>query len=231
VKGGIHAYDSLATWNYTQTTADRNQDLNAADVVNTPTSSWPMMSDPTAATHELAAANRVWTMFGGTLTASSAITHDCTTLTTQCATDDYATVTVTYSVPAGTSTRNVQLLFGGHLAVSVGPLGWGAGLGSTSVNGGPYHIKWDLADGASIGNRDNQIMAGANNPPPPPTITSSTASRCSPGKALSRCRHGMPPSCMTRRRAFRALSENRSRSSSRRCAAPVDGPCSLKGSH
>ena len=30
---GVHAYDSLATWNYTQTTADRNQGLNAADQV------------------------------------------------------------------------------------------------------------------------------------------------------------------------------------------------------
>jgi len=48
--------------------------------------------------------------------------------------------------------------------------------------------------------------------------------RCSTGSALSRCRHGMPPSCMTRRRAFRALSANRSRSSSRRCAAPAGAP-------
>jgi uncharacterized repeat protein (TIGR01451 family) len=53
------------------------------------------------------------------------------------------------------------VLFGGHLAASTGPRGWGIGLGSSSVSGGPYHIKWDLADGASIGNRDNQIMSSA----------------------------------------------------------------------
>ena len=38
-----HAYDSLATWNYTQTTADRNQGLNAADVVG---GSCPDGADP-----------------------------------------------------------------------------------------------------------------------------------------------------------------------------------------
>ena len=32
-KGGVHAYDSLATWNFTQTTADRCANLNAADCV------------------------------------------------------------------------------------------------------------------------------------------------------------------------------------------------------
>jgi uncharacterized repeat protein (TIGR01451 family) len=184
-KGGIHAYDSLATWNYTQTTANKNQDLNAADVVNAPTSTLPMTSDLTAAAHELPAANRVWTMYGGTLTSSSAVTHDCTTSTTQCTGDDYGTVTVTYSVPASTSTRNVQLLFGGHLAVSTGPLGWGAGLGSASVSGGPYHIKWDLADGASIGQRDNQIMASAIIPAPALSITKSGCATVAAGGTCS----------------------------------------------
>ena len=160
-KGGVNAYDSLATWNFTQTTADRNQGLLAADIATTPLTTFPMASDATAAGHELPAANRLWTMYGGTLTGTSAVTHDCTTPTTPCTGDDYATVTVTYNVAAGAGTRNVQLLFGGHLAVSVGALGWGPGLGSSSVSGGPYHIKWDLADGASIGNRDNQIMSGA----------------------------------------------------------------------
>jgi uncharacterized repeat protein (TIGR01451 family) len=158
-KGGINAYDSLATWNTTQTAANRSQDLNAADVVAGAASTLAMVADPLAAGHELG--GRVWTMYGGTLTASSAITHDCTTAATPCASDDSATVTVTYDVPASASERKVQLLFGGHLAPSTGPRGWGIGFGSGSVSGGPYHIKWDLADGASIGNRDNQIMSSA----------------------------------------------------------------------
>ena len=158
-KGGINAYDSLATWNTTQTAADRSQGLNAADVVAGAATTLAMVADPLAAGHELG--GRAWTMYGGTLTASSAITHDCTTATTPCSGDDLATVTVTYDVPASASERKVQLLFGGHLAPSTGPRGWGIGLGAGSVSGGPYHIKWDLADGASIGNRDNQIMSGA----------------------------------------------------------------------
>src|SRR5204862_81856 len=73
--------------------------------------------------------------------------------------DDYASITVTYSV-ASTPTK-VQLLFGGHLAPSVGPRGWGANVGASFINGGPYHIRLDSVDSSSLGNRDNQIMSGA----------------------------------------------------------------------
>ena len=136
-KGGINAYDSLATWNYTQTAADRNQGLLAADIATAPLSTLQMLSDPTAAAHELPAANRMWTMYGGTLTSTTVPSHDCTTLATPCAGDDYATVVVTYSVADTSVDRKVQLLFGGHLAASTGPRGWGIGLGAGSVSGGP----------------------------------------------------------------------------------------------
>ena len=46
-KGGVHAYDSLATWNYTQTTADRCANLNAADCVGGSASTLAVPSDPT----------------------------------------------------------------------------------------------------------------------------------------------------------------------------------------
>jgi uncharacterized repeat protein (TIGR01451 family)/fimbrial isopeptide formation D2 family protein len=178
-KGGINAYDSLATWNYTQTAADKNQGLLAADVVNSPATTLQMLSDPTASAHELPAAARQWTMFGGSLTSTTVPSHDCTTATTPCTGDDYATVTVTYNVAASaagsTADRKIQLLFGGHLAPAAGVRGWGAGLGAGSVSGGPYHIKWDAADGASIGQRDNQITAGALVVPPALTITKTTS--------------------------------------------------------
>jgi len=68
-------------------------------------------------------------------------------------------VTITYSV---TSTpAKVELLFGGHLAPAVGSRGWGTGVGASFINGGPYHIKLDGVDNSSVGNRDNQITAGA----------------------------------------------------------------------
>ena len=54
-----------------------------------------------------------------------------------------------------------MLLFGGHLAPSLGPREWGVGVGSGSISGGPYHIRITAADGGSVGARDNQIMSSA----------------------------------------------------------------------
>ena len=166
-KGGIHAYDSLATWNFTQMTADRCQDLLAPQCVGGAPSTFPIPLDPTvvadnggagSATSAHQLPGQVMTMYGGTITGVSAPVHDNAAAGGG---DDWATVVVTYSVADTTANRLVQLLFGGHLAPSMGPRSWGAGLGAGNVSGGPYHVKWDLADGASIGNRDNQIMAGA----------------------------------------------------------------------
>src|SRR3990172_817169 len=174
---GVHAYDSLATWNYTQTSADKDQGLNLADIVGGSPSTFPIPNDPqvlapytspSGATQDHQLSGQVFTMYGGTITGASAPVHDCVD-TGKCddsSVDDYATITITYSVPDTTTDLKVQLLFGGHLAASTGPRGWGAGLGASSISGGPYHIKWDMADGESIGQRDNQIMAGAIIPPP-----------------------------------------------------------------
>ena len=95
--------------------------------------------------------------------------------------DDYAVWTVTFNVtnPDG----NVMMLLGGHTAQGAGnPRGWGAGVGSGSVSGGPYHFKWEELDGASVGNRDNQIQSGALVPPtntPTPTNTPSAKNNAS----------------------------------------------------
>ncbi|HVE99326.1 MAG TPA: choice-of-anchor P family protein [Mycobacteriales bacterium] len=168
-KGTIHAYDSLATWNLTQTAADACAGLRAAVCPRGPESSFPIPDDPTAVTpagpgasavttaHMIpAGAGRQMKMYGGVITGISVPTHDNATGTG----DDYATVVVTYRVDTS-SARNVMLLFGGHLAAPTGPRGWGAGLGAASISGGPYHIKFEAADGASIGNRDNQIQGAA----------------------------------------------------------------------
>ena len=163
---GNHAYDSLATWNYTETNADRCQGLLAADCPSGSASTLQIPSDSTVvadsngagsstALHELPAANRLMTMYGGTIDSVSAPVHD----NAAGPGDDYATVTVSYHV-ASTPTK-VQLLFGGHLAPSVGPRGWGNNVGASFINGGPYHIRLDSVDSSSLGNRDNQIMSGA----------------------------------------------------------------------
>ena len=186
-KGTIHTYDSLATWNLTQSTADRCQGLAAASCPAAGPSTKAIPDDPgvltpfisasgATATHMIpAGAGRQMTLYGGTITDVSVPVHSCAT---PCTGDDFATITVTYSIAAAPAT--VMLLYGGHLASGVGPRGWGPGLGAANVNGGPYHFKWDSADGGSVGNRDNQIsgvairvipVVDARVPGPAPTAT------------------------------------------------------------
>ncbi len=165
-KGGVHAYDSLATWNHTQTSADRCANLPAADCVPGSASTLPVPSDPTvvadndgsgSATSGHQLAGQVFTLYGGTLTGASSYTHDDASGTS----DSFAHITLTYSVPSTADGAKVMLLFGGHIAPGLGPRGWGAGVGAGSISGGPYHVRITGADGASVGNRDNQIMSGA----------------------------------------------------------------------
>jgi hypothetical protein len=171
-----HAYDSLATWNYTQTEADRCQDLAEIDCPGGAISTWGIPDDPqvlapvgagksgVTTNHMIpAGVGRQFQMFGGTITGATTPIHDCVAAG-KCndpSVDDYATITVTYQVAAVPA--KVQLLFGGHLAVgsSGGSRTWGLGFGASNISGGPYHIKWTASDGASIGNRDNQIMGSA----------------------------------------------------------------------
>jgi hypothetical protein len=178
-----HAYDSLATWNYTQTAADRCQSLQNCPSGTSPSAVVPIPSDPTdvppATTHsgdastdlrELPQANRELQWFGpvAATTAPGPITHNAAA---NASSDDYATLTVNYTLNAAVvdtnndqkvdATTYVQLVFGGHLAASVGSRGWGAGLGASNINGGPYHIRITKIDATAIGNRDNQITSGA----------------------------------------------------------------------
>lgn len=192
-----HAYDSLATWNWTQREADRCQGLAQADCPIGAFSAFPIPDDPqvlapssapsgtSTSTHMLPAStpaecaaydpdpnggpagtyfpSRCMIMYGGTITDISVPVHDCVSGgdCDDASVDDYATVTVTYTVSS--PPKKVQLLFGGHLAVGSqgGPRTWGLGNGASDISGGPYHIKWELSDGSSIGNRDNQIMGSA----------------------------------------------------------------------
>jgi uncharacterized repeat protein (TIGR01451 family)/fimbrial isopeptide formation D2 family protein len=167
-----HAYDYLATWNYTYVNADKCQDLNPASLCipnSDPTASFlnipsdgnsvsPGGPQPTSA-HELPQANRQFVMYGGDLTGTSAITH---TTDPAEAGSDYGVITINFNVTDADG--RVMLLFGGHLAAGLGDRGWGAGLGAADISGGPYHIRLTAVDSDSIGNRDNQIMSNAITP-------------------------------------------------------------------
>jgi hypothetical protein len=208
-QGGVgnHAYDSLATWNLTVTGADRCDPALAQGTCPGGTASWHLIPlDPTvvkdslgpgSATsgHEIADAGsgcnattgdcgttagpRRMLMFGGVITSISVPTHD----NASGSGDDWASVTVNYTVDTSVS-RDVELVFGGHLAASIGGRGWGTTVGSSFINGGPYHIKLDQLDGTSIGNRDNQITSGAILPQSTGVTTSLTETDSS-GVAVS----------------------------------------------
>ena len=126
-KGGVHAYDSLATWNHTQSSADRCGDhcrrgtawpVHAVDVRRSrPTRrSSRTRTAPAIATSGHQLPRQVFTVYGGTLTGVSSYL----TTTRAGTSDSYAHVTLTYAVPSTAAGARVTLLFGGHLAPGVG---------------------------------------------------------------------------------------------------------------
>jgi hypothetical protein len=187
-KGSTHAYDSLATWNHTVTDADRCQGLTTAvqDAIgcdgdaldDVPDDVLAIGEDPTivepftaasGATNAHDLGGQALEIYNGDLIAMTAPEHDTPNCGPSKCFDDYATVTIYYAADAGDT---IQLLFGGHLAVSPTDRGgWGEGLGAANINGGPYHIKWTAADGDSVGNRDNQIMGSSILPLAQPAIS------------------------------------------------------------
>jgi hypothetical protein len=80
------------------------------------------------------------------------------------ANSDSGDTEVTITIPFTTNgcaqgdSCDILMYFGGHLAVTGDGNGdtWGPGLGSSQINGGPYHIKGVKFDGTG-GSQDNQV--------------------------------------------------------------------------
>ena len=173
-KGVHHAYDSLATWNYTQADADPCQSLNSpttttCNSILADKSVLPIPGDSSVVTpdgsanggvtsaHQLA--GQQLEMYGlGTSVGIDSMVYG--SLVDESG-DLFQSATITYHVASLAANRTVMLLFGGHLAAGGGARSWGAGNGASDISGGPYHIKLIKVDGSSIGNRDNQIMSSA----------------------------------------------------------------------
>ena len=172
LKGGIHAYDSLASWDYTQT------DLTAIpcdEVDQAPTICGGAFDEAlipvgnATAAHALPDADRQMRVYNATF---DSITFGGEPLPVSG--DANATMVIQFdlpSIPTRRSRVEVLFLWGGHTAASEGPRGWGVGLGSSAVSGGPYHMKVIAVDGLSSGNRDNQIQGAAIVEPPTDTPT------------------------------------------------------------
>lgn len=164
-KGGKHAYDFLTTWNLSEnwiTLADRCQDITgcitaAPDALNIP-------DDPIVPNAYFVPASRQFVMHGGDLTAATTPTIFSGTYTG----DSETRITISFTVgPSNgsmcetkgqTTTCGVVLWFGGHVARQ---LDWGTGTSAANINGSPYHVAFVEMDGASVGQRDNQMQLGA----------------------------------------------------------------------
>jgi large repetitive protein len=164
-KGGKHAYDFLTTWDWSEdwiTVADRCQDITGCTTASETILDIP--EDPNAPNsfEPSAPGDRVFTMRGGTL--SSATTP--AVVSGSYAGDSETVTTVTFKVASSgnmcptsgpdTGTCGVALWFGAHVAAQAN---WGLGLGAGSISGSPYHVALDAIDGASVGQRDNQMQA------------------------------------------------------------------------
>lgn len=92
----------------------------------------------------------------------------------------YASYTINWT----SASTEVMIRFAGHLSVSAGDCGYGAGLGSGSISGAPYHFRLDGLDNASSGSMDNQIQTTAVSAPPPfCDISGSSATICTGNSA------------------------------------------------
>ena len=76
--------------------------------------------------------------------------------------DSDTAITVSFTVDSSGSmcstTCAVAIWFGAHVSAQYD---WGLGNGAGAIPGSPYHVALDAIDGASVGQRDNQMQAGA----------------------------------------------------------------------
>ena len=132
----------------------------------------------TVSNHQLA--GQVLTMYGGEITGAAY--RGMGTYA-----PDYQTLRVTLTAVANSK---VMLLFGGHIAATFGPRGWGekadgTNLGAAGVPGGSYHIRITDVNDEAIGNRDNQLMSGAIEPPSETAIATNATGQVTIGASIT----------------------------------------------
>ena len=123
---------------------------------------------------------RLFVMRGGTLGGEGEAPIAPTTpaiVSGSYAGDSETVITVTFTVDGSgplclttgqnSGTCSVVLWFGAHVATQAD---WGLGQGAGGISGSPYHVALDAFDGASVGQRDNQMQANAVTADPNGTI-------------------------------------------------------------
>jgi hypothetical protein len=166
-KSGKHAYDFLTTWDWSEdwvTVDDRCQDITGCTTTAETKLAIPV--DPNALGYDAfidLISPRNFVMRGGTLNSATIPT----TVSGDYTGDSETVITVSFTVAPsgamcttaqGVTTCGVALWFGAHVATQTD---WGLNNGASSISGSPYHVALDQVDGASVGQRDNQMQANA----------------------------------------------------------------------
>lgn len=163
-KGGKHAYDYLTRWNWSEnwlTEADLCQSITGCDTADASENSLAIPHDPNGS-GQFETGTRNFVMRGGAL--NNATSPDIVNGTY--AGDSETAVTVSFTVGTSGSmcsggTCSVALFFGAHVAKTAEWFPFNGTTGATSISGSPYHVALSAMDGTSIGQRDNQMQAGA----------------------------------------------------------------------
>ncbi|MGB7062458.1 MAG: T9SS type A sorting domain-containing protein [Candidatus Zixiibacteriota bacterium] len=128
------------------------------------------------AAYEAQLGNRTIKIYGNTPISAASVTFNGYTGST----DKYADYTVTWT----SSSDSIVIEMAGHLAAGTDPsgqpgVGYGAGIGSASIPGGPFHFKLYTLDGTSLGSQDNQIKdIGIMVPGPECNVTPTSQAVC-----------------------------------------------------
>ena len=184
-RGGIKAFDFLTTWNVTQTGAGPCSGMAAVPSPCPPgaVSTFAFPGDSFSPSNKTglsvdgaiaaASVSRNLTIYNGTITSISAVTHSG--LATGNSDADMLVTFVANSCGSPGCESTVELVWAGHVALG---LYWGTGNGAVSIGGAPFHMRTQSLDGGGGANQDRSVQLGAvptpTNTPVTPTSTPGT---------------------------------------------------------
>ncbi len=166
-KQGKRAYDFLTSWDASEnwvTVADRCQDIAGCTTASETT--LPIPSD-TNGSGQFETGTRNFTLRGGTLNSATSPAIVSGTYTG----DSETAITVTFTVgpsngamcktKSNVTSCGIAIWFGAHIAKTSQWNPFDGTTGAGSISGSPYHVALAEEDGASVGQRDNQMQANA----------------------------------------------------------------------
>jgi hypothetical protein len=167
-KGGKHAYDFLTddTYSETVTNADFCEGLTdfASCSTLTPVQSNLIPADTNASGHDTARTQRHFKVRN----ATNVSVGTPALVSGSYGSDSETSVAVTFNVDTntcadskttgGVKTCPVLITWGAHVSTQAD---WGSGSSAVNISGSPYHVAISELDGASAGQRDNQMQASA----------------------------------------------------------------------